>query len=376
MTRRTLIVFAAVTLIVVVAAVLVQGGRVVPTSIATGELIFPKLGGRINDVAAIEVTAGGDKFVIEHKDGVWSVPAKDGYPARIDAVRRLLIGLAEIKTYEAKTRKPDLYARLEVEDASAKEAKSTRVTVADGSGSPLADLIVGKRHFSRGGTGPAKTYVRKTDEEQAWLAEGDLEVAQTPLDWTDKRILDVARDRIRRITLGHPDGENLVLEQVGKATEKFRIVDLPAGTTLKSDGDVNARASALAGLAFEDVRRAGEIPFDAAAAGSAEFRTGDGLVVRIRMAEKDDKIWLSVAADVDEAARDEPSAAAENERSGDGKADQLKPLDEVRQEAAQINSRAGGWAYVVPDYKLDYLRTRLADLIEKPDPQGKGKSAE
>ena len=116
---------------------------------------------------------------------------------------------------------------------------------------------------------------------------------------------------------------------------------MPEGQKIESAGSVNAVAWTLERLRFDDVTSADRIDFAAAAAGTATYTGFDGLTVRLTLAAKDDATW----------ARIEASAAAD-----------AKP--EARQEAAAIGARAHGWAFRLPEPKLEKLRTRLADLIE------------
>ena len=70
-------------------------------------------------------------------------------------------GLAEAELVEAKTRRADRYALLELEDPAAKDAKSRLVRVLDGKGSVLAEVVVGKKRIDAFGVGKSGTYVRK-----------------------------------------------------------------------------------------------------------------------------------------------------------------------------------------------------------------------
>ena len=66
-------------------------------------------------------------------------------------MHQALLGLADLAFVEPKTKKPDLYPRLELEDADKKGAKSTLVTVSDDKGSLLGEIIAGKRSVDAAG---------------------------------------------------------------------------------------------------------------------------------------------------------------------------------------------------------------------------------
>lgn len=387
MRQKTLAIFAAITLIVVAAAFLVQSGRVGPTARSGGDRLFPDFAERLNDAGSITVTAKGESFTIARDDGVWRIDRRGGYPARIETVRKTLIGLADARTFEAKTSNPDSYSRIEVDDPVDEDANSVRITVKDGDGAELASLIVGKKRYARGGFGATMTYVRKAGDAQSWLAETDLDIGDDPIDWIDKKLLDIVSERVSRITFVQPDGKRLVIERAEAKTDGetdgeadgvadgFTIRDLAADAEIKSESEVNSRASALMSLELEDVRRATEIPFLEQSAGVAEYALRDGLVLRLTLARYEERTWLAMEALVDEDSRvDEvapnaPKEPDESKENGDGgeDSDALPSLEAVRKEAEAINARARGWAYVVPGYKLDQFKTRLADLLKADD---------
>ena len=84
----------------------------------SGELVFPDLLERVNDVATVTVLSEGETFDVVQESGRWVVPAKGGYPANPDTVHLLMVGAASLERVEPKTANPDLYSRLGLEDPS------------------------------------------------------------------------------------------------------------------------------------------------------------------------------------------------------------------------------------------------------------------
>lgn len=369
MRHKTLAIFAAVTLILTIAAFIVQSGRVGPTARSGGDLLFPGLAGELNGVASIAVLADGERLTLAREGNEWVITERGGYPARFEAVKKALIGLAELKTFEAKTAEPASYARIEVEDPEDEDAKSKLVTVTDGDGKTLAALIVGKLRFAKGGLGPSMTYVRRAGEAQSWLASGDLDVGGDIGDWIDKSLLDISSDRMRRVTLTPADGKPVVIGRKAGADDKFTVENLPGGAEISSESDVRNRTSVLFGLTLDDVRPAALVPFAAKGAGKAEYRTLDGLVIRIDTAKHENRTWIAIEAALDEAGRVEPDAT---ESGGEDETAKRLTLDDVKEEVEEINQRTRGWAFAVPGYKLDYIRSTLDDLLKKPDKKDDG----
>lgn len=364
MRHKTLAIFAAVTLILAIAAFIVQSGRVGPTARSGGDLLFPGLAGELNGVASLAVLADGERLTLARDGNEWVVTERGGYPARFEAVKKVLIGLAELKTFEAKTAEPASYARIEVEDPEGEDAKSKLVTVTDGDGKTLAALVVGKRRFAKGGLGPIMNYVRRAGEAQSWLASGDLDIGGEFADWIDRSLLDISSDRMRRVTLTPADGRPVVIARAAGADNKLTVENLPEGAQISSESDVRNRASVLFGLTLDDVRPAALVPFASKGAGKAEYRTLDGLVIRIDTAKHEDRTWIAIEAALDQAGRAEWDAA---QAGGEDETAKRLTLDDVKEEVEEINQRTRGWAFAVPGYKLDYIRSTLDDLLKKPD---------
>jgi len=117
--------------------------------VLSGEALFPELLEEINDVRAILVTTREGAFTIERGETAWVVNEKT-YPAAADQIQRVLVGVAQLRTVEAKTRNPELYSKLQLEDVSEPEAKSVWLQLRGPDEKTLASLIVGKqRHEFR-----------------------------------------------------------------------------------------------------------------------------------------------------------------------------------------------------------------------------------
>ena len=148
----------------------------------------------------------------------WQVAQKGGYPADAGKVRRIVLAMADMTLVEPKTRKPDLYPRLEVEDPG--KGKSTLVTLKDKSGAALARLIVGKRRYDRLGAGNDGVYVRRPGDPQSWLARGSIDFSDDMASWLDRHIVDIPDSRVAKVSLTQPDGTSLMLSRA-KPDAKF-----------------------------------------------------------------------------------------------------------------------------------------------------------
>jgi hypothetical protein len=137
-------------------------------------------------------------------------------------LRQVLLGLADLTLVEPKTDRPDLFARLDLDDPA--NGKSTEIRLSDRTGQAVAELIVGRRRTDRLGTGNDAVYVRKPGADRAWLARGSLDVSGEVVDWLDRRILDIPAARIASVKLTG-EGATLVLsrsEQPTRSSKRLR----------------------------------------------------------------------------------------------------------------------------------------------------------
>lgn len=343
----------------VVAVIAVGGAIAVTTSLrqstsapeATQQRLFPEVVARADDIRAI-VIASKDASVRLARDGDrWTVPDKFNYAAATDKVRKLLGGLAELRALEAKSSSPENYAFMEVENIDAANAKSVRIALQDGAGKDIVAVIVGKQRFAKSGTAGDGVYVRRADNAQAWLAQGRLSIERDMLAWLERKVTDVSRDRVRQTTV-HGE-KTLVVERAKPDDKDFAIKDMPADRKVKSAWDVNSVGGAFESVEFDDVRPAADLEF-AATSPSATAETFDGLSVTATLADRDNATWVRFAAK-----SQPPAQPVEGAK--------LKSAEDVAKEVEAVNARTGGWAYKLPNYKLESMRKKLDDLIEPKD---------
>lgn len=319
-----------VTAVVVAAAIALSLGHGTARPDAdVGAIVLPSVYARSGEVGTIVVKRDKGTLTLQRgKDG-WTVAERSSYPADPTKVRQALVGLAELKLVEAKTSKPELYQRLEVEDVK-DGAKSADVEVKDTAGQKMGELIVGKRRPDRLGAGTDGIYIRHPGEAQSWLAQGSLDLTGEAKDWLDKKLVSIPPAKVKSVTITHPDGSKLVIAR-DTAEAKFAVADAPADTKWKSETTIAEPAGALENLELSDVATAEQekVPEDATV---AEFVTFDGLTLKAATWAKDDKTWLRLDA------------------SGQG--------------ADEITAKTGKWVYAIPAWKANPLKTKLGDLIE------------
>ena len=334
MQRRNLLflVVAAVVLAVTAIVVVSRGDRDVSRA-APDQRALPGFADKLGTLGFFRLTRGPVTVNFKNVDGRWVVVEKGNYPADQERVRKLLLQLAELELVEPKTDKPELLARLDLDDPA--NGKSTEITAGDRNGAAVGQIVIGRSRPNEIGQGEAGVYVRKPGSDQAWLARGAFELGGDALSWLDRRIIDIAPGRVHSVVLTAPDGSSVILDRVS-ADQPLAIDGLPKDAQAKPDDALAAPAGALEALRLDDVKPASEQPIPPDGTTTAAFTTFDGLVVGLRLSASD---WLAI------------------EVSGFGKGEaQAKALD------AQLSP----WRFAIPAARAKLLRTTLSDLVLPP----------
>ena len=122
----------------------------------------------------------------------------------------------------------------------------------------------------------------------------------------------------------------------------------------------NVIGNALRELNLEDVEPAAA---PAEKPTIVEFRTFDGLVVRVTGEKSGDASWITLEASVDAA---QAAAAPPPAAPADGVAAATPPATDPNAEAARINAKVGGWRYKIAGYQYDQMTRRMSELLKAP----------
>ena len=309
------------------------------------EIVFPGLTAHLNDVVRIESVKAGEKATLKRdgqgEDAPWLLVEAGNYPGKIDRIRQALIGLGTVETVEAKTNVATHYAKLEVEDPTAKDAKSGRITLYDAANKVLADLIVGKAKYAPGGQD--MLYIRRPSDQRAWLARGKVDLPEIKYGWVDTNFLTVDLQRMKRATLNAPGKPPLSVFKNDPSERDFTIDKQPANTEIKDIFGAEDIARTVQSVNFEDVKPAADMDVPTAGKPWGEFWTFDGLKVSLWMREIDGKGWVAIVA-----------SAAEG----------TTPDDKLQKEIADLNDRLSRWRYQLGSFEYNELHKTMADLVE------------
>jgi hypothetical protein len=401
---------AVVAVIALVLAFWLASTREPGTTAVTSEPALPGLRDDVNAATTIKLTGAEGKPIatLVRNEASWTIAEKDGYPAEHAKVRELLLKLSDAMLIEPKTSNKELHAKLGVQDVSAKDATGVLVEI-EGLKNP-ASLIVGNFN-GRGGDG---TFVRRPGEDRSWLAKGNLTFDKDPANWLARDLTDVPASRIAEASIVH-GGKTLRVFKKTAADANYQVADVPKGRELASEFVANGIASVLAGLRFDDVRKAGTQP-PPADAWDVAYKAFDGLVVKAKAWQADGKAYANLTAELDPATAEafviaeqtiakndhaqktqeaQAKAASEAKPAGDSPAagatppeapvaepvpapelppaplavtdpakDREQRLAALNDEIEKLNARFEGWTFVLPSYKFANMNKTVDDLLK------------
>ena len=271
---RTVLVLGVVTLVAVGAVLFVERGS--DTAEPGGETVFPALLEQLNGVTRVRVTGREGTFALARDGDAWVVEEKERYPADPDRVHKLLLGAAGMTQVEPKTSNPERYPKLWLEDPTGEDARSVRLVLEDASGAVLASWVLGDRRPSKSDASRTELYIRVADDPQAWLVEGSVPGGGKIIDWLDRAVARIDRERLRAAEVSHADDAVVAVNKELPADGDFVLRDIPEGRETDSQYRINDIGRFLEDLRFEDVAPASSLDFAGSADKRMEVTTFDG----------------------------------------------------------------------------------------------------
>ena len=217
-----------------------------------GETIFPNIVSRLNDVASITIRDHEKTFTAEKRaDGF--VEKDSGYPVKGDLFRDLAVGVAMLTYEETKTATPARYRDLGLaEPGAAPDAVGRQVTLRDGGGAIMANVVVGNRDATVGGA-RGGLYMRLPDQAQTWVARGDLRVPAPHAAWFEINLTNIGRDALAAIKISG-GGLDEIVASAEKQGDDLKLVNVPEG--MAADSSKIMRLSFMVDpISFQDVRK-------------------------------------------------------------------------------------------------------------------------
>ena len=344
--RRNLIILGAAALISIVlaAAVLIERAAEGRSHFVPSEFL-PGFADNVKNAASIHVASHGNEFDVAFSGGKWVLPGHGNYPADFDQVRHTLIGLAALQTIAPKTDRAEWlhYVNLDAPP----QGNGTEFIVKNASGQTLGSLIAGTTEQLGDPNGTIGLFVRRTGDNQTYLARSVFTPAGDLLSWVNTSVIDLGAARIQQVTVTPPRGKGYTVTRASDSDLKFGLANPPKSGT-PNQQMIDAVPYAVSSFSLEDVQPVASIDFGAA---SHDVGNGfDGLVITVDIAPKGKDLWGRLTAST--------AAGASAEAVKD---------------AGEINAKVGGWAYKIPAEKGKALIADLDTIMTPvPPPPGPG----
>lgn len=303
---------------------------------AAGKL-FPSLAADADKVERVVVTQGGQSLAIEKSSDQWLAKSQDGYPASSEKVRALLAALADATLLEPKTKIPDRYAALEVDDPAGKTSSARLIKLENASGQSLGEIIAGKQRPTHtaelGGKGGNGTYVRRPSEDRSWFASTSINGGAALKDWVITRVFETQTEKIKQLTVEVEGEAPYAIKRNADASHALEAI--PAGKKLKYVNLIDNIIEAASFVDFERVRKA--TGSEGGNAGTIRFETDNGLAIALNVRRDKNAVWVTI----------DPS----------GEGDAKKAADDIK-------ARVDGWEFEILPSKADTMLKKQADLLE------------
>lgn len=252
------------------------------------------------DATAFTLKDSKGEVLIEQKDGKWIVPARDGFPASIDAVNELRDNSASLKIGEIQKVGESQLGRLKLKKPGdgSEEETGTLVSFRDSSGKEISAFIAGKvlssddtppGGFSMSPTGPKSQYIKVAGVENVvYKARDGFTRLETDLKgWLDKTAF-IKIDKIKSVAVtGKESAESWT---ISRETETGELkLEAPATGEEFEAAKASPVSTAFSFVQFNDVLPAAE----AAKAAldqpirSAVITTFDGFTYTIKVGAAD-----------------------------------------------------------------------------------------
>lgn len=334
MTRTHFILLLLAALVIGILALVMHQRDTDREFIETGQLLYPDLEMRLDDIGTITLLAPeGVEINVVGDDSGWGVRERGGYPANVNELRRILRELSDLRTIEEKTSQPAKYPRLGVQDPREPGATGYEIRLMDANGTTLVDLIVGDR-------APTGGYVRKQDESRSWQVSHHIHLPDRIQDMLNKELLRIAPAEITRIQRLPVAGDAYTVE---RDPEGGWILDPAVSTGGRiMDRELDRLAAALGHLDLSDVMTPDESPLTGDAdADVTRYTLRSGRVIEARVLEQEEDRYLGLAL----------TGGAESGTPG---------------QVDELQNRFEGWVFRIPVFAATSLTLPLSAVIEPP----------
>lgn len=298
-----------------------------------------------DEIAEIEVKKGQETLQLRRGKDQFVVASAEGYPAKNDAVNRLIRDVLAIALEKEVGRGEDLEKELGL---AAGGAETIEVTFKSGTGQTMVQFRVGKGLEASGGGG---NYVKRVDraEDPIFLTSSRVYLSSNGQEFVQDEIVDVKQDEVTAIR-----GADFELVEKGADLE---LLGLPAGKKV-DDGKLGQLRSLLSYLRFEKHHLANAPEVQGLVFGDPiQIELKDQSGYQLRVAERGGKHYLQVRALM--VVQRVAVGLDDSDEKNEANAAILKRADDVQ----VFNDLHGSWIYEVSAATAEKVRMRKSALL-------------
>jgi hypothetical protein len=288
-------------------------------------LVFPKLANIINDIGEITITSKDNNFTLLRNQNAevvkWQLKEKHNYSADTNKINKTLVALSLLNVKEAKTSNPKYYPKLGVEDITIENSQAILLSLKDKNSKDLFSLFIGKSKNAN------ELYIRKANDKQALLVNGNLSVEKEQIDWLNKAIMNIEAKDVREIAVN-----DIRVYKDKVADKEYKLADIQTGQKLINTRILNNIANVLSNLSMTDVIPQFEFSAETV---KTVFTLFDETTITVTSMKKDDKNYAKFVV---------------TGKNKDKYADLLT------------------WVYQLSDYSAGNLQKQMSDLVENEEP--------
>jgi hypothetical protein len=299
--------------------------------------------------------------ITQGESGKYVVANKDNYPALINEINGLVAQILDIKTVELITSDAKNHSDLGVAEDNAQYI----VKFLDKAGDPIegfGGIVVSESDPEKQGV-----YIRLLGKDDVYLVDGSPWPKMGALDYIDKRLTTVDKEKIQNVKVAYADGGYTI-----KKDDSANVVlenPVPEGKKIKGTEYKNV-FNALESLQFTDVMpvsKAGDLDFGITYVCLLE----DSTEYTLKIAKKDDKTYVTADADF----KGEQSVKVKTDGSESEEELKAKEAKLLAVEATKkFHNAHTGWVYEIASWKAEDLTKKFEDIIEdqeKPKEEAK-----
>ncbi|MHC4640881.1 MAG: DUF4340 domain-containing protein [Planctomycetota bacterium] len=303
-------------------------------------------------VGGIVLGTGEDTVTLSRMGANFVVTNKDNYPAVASKISELITSCLDIKTAELYTDEAAYHEDLEVTEEKARSV--VKFMTPEPNSTVLAGVVVGKsRELGEG------TYVRlvsgdKVLSDKVYVTSSAPWIKAGAMDYIEQELISVNRDDVNSVTVSSKTGEYTL--RTKEDSKDIVLENVPAGKQAKVS-DCESVFAALTNLRFDDVRKqSSDLSFDK----QYVCRLKDSTVYTLKIAQKDNKAYVSCEAEFTDKTPVTKERTVESEEELKKKEAKLIALDKVR----VFSTKHQGWVYEIADWAAKVLTKELSELVE------------